>query len=269
MTNVKTPERNSTTDLDEGKNTTMPKRKSVGKRKNSKLAVRESAKKGSVTERIDQQREKNLERLKHFRLIDDTFMTQCFDQNPESIELVLRIALDKPDLKVEDVRTQVNGPNLLNRSVRYDVLATDSEGRKYNIEIQRSTEDADPRRARYNSSMLDVNSLPKGADYDALPETYVIFITEHDVFGRGKPVYKVERRFEDNGEVFDDKAHIVYVNGAYRGDTPVGKLMHDFFCTDPDDMNYKVLADRVRYFNLSFAGIYNTLIAISLISPYL
>ena len=109
MTNVKTPERNSTTDLDEGKNTTMPKRKSVGKRKNSKLVVRESAKKGSVTERIDQQREKNLERLKHFRLIDDTFMTQCFDQNPESIELVLRIALDKPDLKVEDVRTQVNG----------------------------------------------------------------------------------------------------------------------------------------------------------------
>lgn len=87
----------------------MPQRKSVEKRKSSKLAVRESAKKGSVTERIDQQREKNLERLKHFRLIDDTFMTQCFDQNPESIELVLRIALDKPDLKVEDVRTQVNG----------------------------------------------------------------------------------------------------------------------------------------------------------------
>ena len=24
--------------------------------------------------------------------------------------------------------------------------------------------------------------------------------------------------------------------------------MHDFFCTDPDDMNYKELADKVRYF---------------------
>ena len=24
--------------------------------------------------------------------------------------------------------------------------------------------------------------------------------------------------------------------------------MHDFFCTDPDDMHYKELADKVRYF---------------------
>ena len=87
----------------------MPQRKSVEKRKKFEAGGKRVCKKGSVTERIDQQREKNLERLKHFRLIDDTFMTQCFDQNPESIELVLRIALDKPDLKVEDVRTQVNG----------------------------------------------------------------------------------------------------------------------------------------------------------------
>ena len=30
--------------------------------------------------------------------------------------------------------------------------------------------------------------------------------------------------------------------------TELGQLMHDFFCTDPDDMHYKELADKVRYF---------------------
>ncbi len=36
--------------------------------------------------------------------------------------------------------------------------------------------------------------------------------------------------------------------GAYRGDTPIGKLMHDFSCTDAADLYHGTLADRVRFF---------------------
>ena len=50
-------------------------------------------------------------------------------------ELVLRIVLEKPDLKVLDVRTQVFVENLLDRSVRLDILATDSTGAKLNVEV--------------------------------------------------------------------------------------------------------------------------------------
>ena len=35
----------------------------------------------------------------------------------------------------------------------------------------------------------------------------------------------------------------------------MGKLMHDFFCTNPDDMNYKELAEKVRYFKENEKGI--------------
>lgn len=94
---------------------------------------------------------------------------------------MLRIVLEKPDLVVVDVRTQVFVENLLNRSVRLDVLATDSTGRKINVEVQRSDKGAGRKRARYNSSMMDANLLSKGGDFDMLPETYVVFITEHDV----------------------------------------------------------------------------------------
>ncbi|MDE6953474.1 MAG: hypothetical protein K2P09_06630, partial [Erysipelotrichales bacterium] len=31
-------------------------------------------------------------------------------------------------------------------------------------------------------------------------------------------------------------------------DTPLGRLIHDFKCTDPDEMYYEVLAKRVRYY---------------------
>ncbi len=209
----------------------------------------------TVTEQIDQKHQEDLQRLRGFRLLDDDFLTKCFEGDTASIELVLQIVLEKPDLKVLDVRTQVFVENLLNRSVRLDILATDSTGAKLNVEVQRSDKGAGRKRARYNSSMMDANLLKKGEDFDKLPETWVIFITENDVMGKGLPLYPVERCFLGTGERFEDGSHILYVNGAYRGDTPIGKLMHDFSCTDAADMYYGTLADRVRFFKESKEGI--------------
>ncbi len=209
----------------------------------------------TVTEQIDQKHQEDLQRLRGFRLLDDDFLTKCFEQDTASIELVLQIVLEKPDLKVLDVRTQVFVENLLNRSVRLDILATDSTGAKLNVEVQRSDKGAGRKRARYNSSMMDANLLKKGEDFDRLPETWVIFITENDVMGKGLPLYPIERCFLGTGERFEDGSHILYVNGAYRGDTPIGKLMHDFSCTNAADMYYTTLADRVRFFKESKEGI--------------
>ena len=53
---------------------------------------------------------------------------------------------------------------------------------------------------------------------------------------------------------FGDMAHIIYVNGEDKSKTKLGKLMHDFHCTDAKDMHYKLLADRVRYFKETQKG---------------
>ena len=55
--------------------------------------------------------------------------------------------------------------------------------------------------------------------------------------------------------LFGDDAHIIYVNSQIKDETALGKLMHDFTCTDPDDMNYPVLAQRVRYFKEDTKGV--------------
>ncbi len=209
----------------------------------------------TVSETINRKHQEDLQRLKGFRLMDDDFLTKCFESNTECIELVLRIVLNMPDLNVLDVHTQVFVENLLNRSVRLDVLATDNAGRKFNIEIQRADKGAGRKRARYNSSMMDANLLKKGDDFDNLPETYVVFITENDVMGKGKPLYQIERCILETNERFEDGTHILYVNGAYRDESPIGKLMHDFSCTNPSDMYYAVLADRVKFFKESKEGI--------------
>ena len=196
-----------------------------------------------------------MQQIKDFRLLDDDFMTKCFENNIECTELLLHIVMDKPDLIVKKAQTQYSLKNLQGHCVRLDIHAEDSEDKKYNVEVQRTDRGAGIRRARYNSSLIDANAILPGADVDELPETYVIFITENDVLRKGKPIYHINRVIKETGDSFDDGSHIIYVNGAYHDDTPLGKLMHDFSCSNPADMNYKVLAQRTRYFKEDKEGL--------------
>ena len=196
----------------------------------------------------EKQHQEDLQRLRGLRLIDDDFMNACFDGYTDGAQLLLRIILNKPDIRVKSVKTQRRIKNLLGRDICLDIDADDEDGTEYNVEIQRADKGADKKRARFHSSILDAHLLSPGDDFSDLPETFVIFITENDVIGKGKPLYRIERKIEEVDEPFDDGEHIIYVNGADKNaSTELGKLMHDFFCTDPDDMHYKALADKVRY----------------------
>ena len=117
--------------------------------------------------------------------------------------------------------------------MRLDVYAEDTNGTKYDIEIQRSDGGANPRRARYISSMIDSDTLLTGDDYSRLPESFVIFITETDVLKGNQPLYIIDRTINGTADKFNDGSHIIYVNSQIQNDTRLGKLMRDFTCVDP------------------------------------
>ena len=200
-------------------------------------------------------RPNNMERIKNFRLMDDVFMTKCFEGNTECTELVLRIVMERPDLKVLSVKVQSPYKNLQGRSLTLDIDATDSKGRRFNIEVQRADSGASPRRARYHASVMDANMLQAQDDFASLPELYVIFITEHDVLQEGLPIYHIDRYVGETKKLFDDGEHFIFVNGECRDDSPLGLLMRDFFCTNPDDMHYAELRERARYFKEDEKGV--------------
>lgn len=191
--------------------------------------------------------------LRGFRLLDDDFMSKVFEDTA-CAQLLLNIILEREDLTVQEVHGQYTIKNLQGRSVRLDILAIDQYGKHYNIEIQRRDEGADAHRARYNSSLLDANLTEPGDHYHSLGETYVIFITERDVLKAGLPIYHIDRIVQETGAAFGDGSHIIYVNAQHKNDTPLGKLMHDFSCTSAEEMNYPVLAERVRYFKEDVKG---------------
>ena len=196
-----------------------------------------------------------LEKIEKFRLFDDDFMSKVFEDDIEATEFLLKVILQRDDLTVTESKGQVTVKNLLGRSVRLDIKAKDGEGKLYNIEVQRADEGASEERARYHSALLDANTLLARQDFKDLPETYVIFITEHDVLKGGLPLYHINRKIEETGMTFCDRSHILYVNGECNNDSEIGKLMHDFSCTNPDDMNSRLLAEKTRYFKKDERGV--------------
>ena len=196
-----------------------------------------------------------LAELEQMRLMDDTFMSKCLENAPECIELILQVILGKKDLKVVKSQTEYPIKSLQGRGVRFDVFARDSAGREYDIEIQRADKGAEPKRARYNSALMDANALKSGEDFGKLRDTYVIFITENDVMGGGKEIYEIDRTIRQmRGKKFGDGTHIIYVNGATRSETKIGKLVHDLRCRDAAEMHFEVLKKRVGQFKNSEEG---------------
>lgn len=186
---------------------------------------------------------KNL--IRNFTLMSDIFMRNVFRQK-ECLEYVLQVIMEKQDLQVIDQIIQKDYKNLQGRSAVMDCVARDSEGKQFDVEIQQDNEGASPKRARYHSGLMDMNTLNPGQDFEELPESYVIFITREDILGYGQPIYHIDRKIEEVGENFRDESHIIYVNSRKQEDTELGRLMHDLHCRNADEMHSSILAKRVH-----------------------
>ena len=187
--------------------------------------------------------------LESFRLMDDEFFSETLDGKIDAVQFIINTVLERNDLKIINTKTQREYKSATKRSIKLDIWAQDAEGRIVDIEIQKADQGTGAERARLHSSMIDRELLEKGQKFDELVETYVIFITENDKYDAGLPLYHIDRTIRELGhQEFGDKSHIVYVNGAFKDiNHPIGRLMHDFWCTKADDMMNDVLAREVRY----------------------
>ncbi|MFR1686777.1 MAG: PD-(D/E)XK nuclease family transposase [Massilimicrobiota timonensis] len=195
--------------------------------------------------------EKYLNVLNKLRPIDDTFMRMIF-KDYQCVELLMKIIFGE-QFSLKRFETQEDHKQVVSRSVELDIVVYTHEGAVIGIEVEKSKDNASPLRARYHASILDCDlSYPK-EKWKEFPEIYVVFICEEDVLKNGKMLDHIQRYRED-GNIFGDKLHIIYLNASMQDETPLGKLMHDMLCNNPDDMYYEVLRKRVSYFKKQEGG---------------
>lgn len=188
-------------------------------------------------------------------LFDDNLMTLVLNQNVQAIELILRIILERPvHVKEHHVQEELRNPIVDGRNITLDVVAVEDDGTEINIEVQGNSAGAHVKRARFHSAAMDYRMLKKNEEFGQLRDSYVIFIYKYDKFGKGLPVYRARRVVEETGNSLDDGSYIIYVNGSYKGNDEIGKLICDFHSLKSEGMNFRELADGLHHFKETGEG---------------
>lgn len=185
------------------------------------------------------------EKVEAMCLFDDMFFASCLKDNKEGAAEILRPVLHDPNLTVESMAIQDVIPGQPGeRGVRLDLKVLTGDGKLRIVEVHRRITEDLPKEARYRAAREDVAQLPEGAEPSELRDVYVIYLCETDPYDDGLPMYHVKSTIEENEKPYEEGRYIIYVNGQYRGDDPVGRLMHDMRATNPEDIYSEALRER-------------------------
>lgn len=190
-------------------------------------------------------------------LMDDLLFELFFRDDPKYIEFVVREIfnqLNKPMVKIVSVSVSHTSEPDGESIPKLDLIGEDEKGEKVYMEVYLFSGPYSPVRARCYSALLDMKILPEGGTDEDLPQTYIIFIMEEDIRGKGLPAYLVGRAYVDNRVPVNDGSTFIYLNGKYRGDDPIGRLMNDFHSKTVEAMKNKELAERMRFFKETSTG---------------
>ena len=192
--------------------------------------------------------EELLKQIQAMNLFDDIFTSVVFKDEGACLHLVRQL-MQNPKLNIIAFRTQDAIPMLISKSPRLDITAEDDKGTLYEIEIQRLEEPAPARRVRYYSSVMDSELLRKGVSYDKLPEVYLFYLSQKDIWQKGQTVYKLEQslRFGDELMPYENGLHTIYVNAAIDDGSNIAKLMQYLKTAKAGDTSQGALSAHVNY----------------------
>lgn len=178
------------------------------------------------------EKENLIAQARQFNLLSNVFMSVALDDKP-ACQHVLRILTGMKDLSVLEVRSQYRVSKISSHDAILDILAEDSTRKLFNLEIQRADTIDHACRIRFYGAMIDSEYLRKGKPYAELPEVYMIYISETDLWKAGHTSYTVEKRLKGTDISYDDGQHILYVNAAVDDGTEIAGLMRYFKTADP------------------------------------
>lgn len=166
-------------------------------------------------------------------------------------ELLQRIL---PELMIDhveypDLQKEIR-PDRDARSIRLDVYVRDGKGSVYDLEMQVGNTYELPKRARYYQGMIDLELINRGERYQKLNRSYIIFICQFDVFGRGRYRYTFENICkEDPSLSLGDETVKIFLNAKGRQGMVSGDLKNflDYVAGEkPEDLFTRRLDRAVR-----------------------
>ena len=163
--------------------------------------------------------------------ITDDLMFQNVMKDPVNCRMFLHEVL--PDLDIQGLTVRTQERIAFNKEEKFsvlDVLIKDSQGRRYDIEMQVAPQkDLDKRARYYMYKMMEDGFLHQGEEYGELTAVYVIFILPFDPKGKGLKRYTFTYSArEDTSVELNDESEIIYLNSKGKKGS-VSQGLEDFY----------------------------------------
>lgn len=198
--------------------------------------------------------EEKEQKVKDLRPIDDVFFEVLADDTAFCQEM-LRIILSDDRLLVTDVVVQSSERNLYGRSVRLDALCTLGNGKKCNVEVQRSDNDDHVRRVRFNAANISVKDSQKKSKFSELEDIIVVYISQFDIFGGGKVLYHVDSVIRETGTIINDGLERYFVNADVKDGTTLSEFMACFLKKEVNNPKFPAMTSRMQFLKHQEGGL--------------
>ena len=194
------------------------------------------------------------EKVKDFRPIDDVFF-ETLAADIGFCQEMLQIILDDKKLTVIDVIVQSSERNIYGRSVRLDALCTLGNGKKCNVEVQRSDNDNHLKRVRFNAASIAVKDSHEGSRFEDIEDIIVVYISQFDIFKSGRVLYHVDSVIRETGIPVNDGLERVFVNTAESDETTISEFMECFLEKEVNNPKFPELTRRMNYLKHQEGGL--------------
>lgn len=151
---------------------------------------------------------------------DDFIFCKILQNNEEVCKELLELILGK---KIRFIHNPENQKTIKitedGKGIRLDIYVENDETVVYDVEMQTSPKRNLAKRSRYYQGMIDLNLIEKGADYNELKKSYVIFICTFDYFEKGLHKYTFSNRCHELPEIdLEDDTRKIFLNAAGTAD---------------------------------------------------
>ena len=127
----------------------------------------------------------------------------------ETIETILKVPIERIEYMAHEATLDAY---IDSRAVRLDVYVKDDKGTSFDLEMQVINKGNLCKRSRYYHSLITIDQLAKNNDYSVLPDSYVIFICNFDLFKENKRLYWFENTcMENKGLTLRDGTHTIFL----------------------------------------------------------
>lgn len=163
------------------------------------------------------------DQIQALRPMDDVFF-EVLIQQPGVCEEMLRVLLDCPDLIVLDIHAQHSIRNLL-------------------------------KRVRYNEACVTTQATDPGTDFENIPTVYSLYISDFDIFKKGKTIYHIRKSVIETDQTVDDGTLEIYANTIVNDKSTIAEYLQLLKKTAIDNPKFPHLTEGVKYLKNERRGV--------------